>query len=233
MESPLVLDKPYWDKRWLVRDPEWQLPQVHPDLLKHEKELFDGHENIRVFVPLCGKTIDMKWFADKGCKVVGVEFCNFPIKKFFESNFIEYKVTDVKSKKTGKTYTVYQSIDGSIRIYNCDIFEFTSDVEGQFDIIWDRGSFTSIQKAGVDKYAKLMTSLMKSGCRYLLSVFEYDTKHHPGPPMSVTEDIVHQLYADSCIIRRTDENDGLQFARKAFCSKLEYCRICLYIIQPK
>ena len=44
----------------------------------------------RVFVPLCGKSIDMIWLLEQNMEVVGVELSPLAIQAFFEENDLQY-----------------------------------------------------------------------------------------------------------------------------------------------
>ena len=43
---------------------ERQRDEVHNFLVKYIDKLTDGKAKTRVFVPLCGKSLDMLWLAD-------------------------------------------------------------------------------------------------------------------------------------------------------------------------
>ena len=80
----------YWQKRWSQNEIGWQRDAVHKFLVKYVDELTDYRSNLRVFVPLCGKSLDMLWLADQGHHVVGVDFVKHPIESFFEENNLTF-----------------------------------------------------------------------------------------------------------------------------------------------
>uniref|UniRef100_A0A674A8S8 Thiopurine S-methyltransferase n=1 Tax=Salmo trutta TaxID=8032 RepID=A0A674A8S8_SALTR len=43
-----------------------------------------GRKGVRFFFPLCGKAVDMKWLADMGHPVVGVDIAEMGSMQFFE-----------------------------------------------------------------------------------------------------------------------------------------------------
>ena len=52
----------YWDQRWQAEDAPWHKTSVNrflQDYFNRVSEIKDG--SCRIFVPLCGKTLDMKW----------------------------------------------------------------------------------------------------------------------------------------------------------------------------
>lgn len=67
----------------------WHLDTVHPQLLKHAEVLLpagdgDGGFGHRVWVPLCGKSVDVTWLAVSGHRVLGVELSGMAIDQLFE-----------------------------------------------------------------------------------------------------------------------------------------------------
>ncbi|KAG0709121.1 Thiopurine S-methyltransferase [Chionoecetes opilio] len=76
------------------------------ELVKYIKALLPS-EPARVFVPLCGKSPDMRWLYERGNTVVGVEGVEMPVKEFFESHSdLKHTVEDVSF---GKVYKVGNS----------------------------------------------------------------------------------------------------------------------------
>lgn len=63
----------FWDQQfWAKNDAPWQLEDPNEALVKHLDKLV-VNQNDRILVPLCGKSVDMKWLYEKGYNVVGVE----------------------------------------------------------------------------------------------------------------------------------------------------------------
>ena len=77
-----------WQERWAANRTSWHLEQVNPHLKRHLKELIDpkicvaGGLGPRVLVPLCGKSVDMVFLAQKGYRVVGVEGVRQAVEEF-------------------------------------------------------------------------------------------------------------------------------------------------------
>jgi len=61
----------------------WHLKEVNPLLVKHFHLLVDGRKNVSVFVPLCGKSVDLKWIHDRGHRVIGLEFDEKVVEELF------------------------------------------------------------------------------------------------------------------------------------------------------
>ncbi|XP_021339884.1 thiopurine S-methyltransferase-like [Mizuhopecten yessoensis] len=142
-----VLDVDEWQKRWTVKQIGFHQDTVHPLLEKHVDKLLNKCENIDIFMPLCGKSLDIKWLSDKGHTVVGVECASLALEEFFEEQNVEYTKEPVEQVKG----SLYKSKDGKINLYCCDIYEFNKDVAGQFDAIWDRASMVAINRDDREK----------------------------------------------------------------------------------
>ncbi|CAN7989162.1 unnamed protein product, partial [Ixodes hexagonus] len=60
-------------------------------LRKHQDVILAGKRDAQVFVPLCGKALELKWFYEKGHRVVGVEVVEDPVRAFFDENTLPYE----------------------------------------------------------------------------------------------------------------------------------------------
>ncbi|KAL3868316.1 hypothetical protein ACJMK2_041136 [Sinanodonta woodiana] len=206
-----------WMKRWEEGTSDWVVTSVDPMLLKYEGKIFEGRtQQLRVFVPLCGKTPDMKWFADKGHEVVGVELYATAVEKFFSERGMQYSSADLPNLD-GK---LYQSEDGMIKIYSCDLYLLSKDLLGQFDIIWDSRSLVAINVADHTKYRDLLLSLLKPDGLYLLSTLDYDGSVFIGPPHPFSVEHVQELYGDLCNVSYLDKTETIQQRREKYKAKL-------------
>ncbi|XP_060570480.1 probable thiopurine S-methyltransferase isoform X2 [Ruditapes philippinarum] len=194
-----------WDYRWSLDQTKFHMPIVHPMLKKHIQKLTLGRNRQTVFVPLCGKSLDMKWLLEEGHEVVGNECVDSACKQFFEENKIPYtteKLGDVDG-------VLYKATDGkSIKIYRCDCFDLTSKLCGKFDCIWDRGGFVALPVKDRKRYANVMKSLMKPDCRYMLDCFLVDNEAFAGPPFNCTTKDVSKCFDQYCGIQKIDIHDA-------------------------
>jgi thiopurine S-methyltransferase len=87
-----------------------------------------------------------------------------------------------------------QTTDERLEIFICDMMETDPTKFGKFDLIWDRGSLVAINCEDRDKYASFMKTVMGPQTRYLFNSIMYDQSRYSGPPMSVTHEVINQLY---------------------------------------
>ena len=82
------MDREFWLERWESGRLGWHRDTVNP----HLADFWDAMpvaDGARVFVPLAGKSVDMKWLADRGHSVVGVEISDQACREFFADHGLE------------------------------------------------------------------------------------------------------------------------------------------------
>jgi len=213
-----------WKDRWDAGQIGFHKSEVHQTLIKYVDKLFPGGNKGRVFVPLCGKTVDMKWLADNGIDVVGLDAVKVSLEQFFSEHNLQCGVE--KCPDLGQDAEIVKSEDNKIRLYCADMFKFNQDIEGTFDAIWDRGSLVAIYRKDVPTYAEIIKKLLKPGASCLVEIFEYDVSmfdgddnpQKPPPPHPMTEGELKQLYEPACTVQRLDKVERQLFGKSAHVS---------------
>nr|XP_005159845.1 thiopurine S-methyltransferase isoform X1 [Danio rerio] len=222
------VDLSEWENCWQEGRISFHRSDVHNLLKANVDKLICGRREVRFFFPLCGKAVDMKWLADMGHTVVGVDISEKGIKEFFQEQNLEYNeeaVADIPGAK------LFKSTDGKISIYQCDLYKFSSAVAGHFGGIWDRGALVAINPCDRQKYASLLVSLMSSDCRYLLDTLEYNPELYKGPPFFVSEDDIKTVFGGSCNIDLLQSVGGLEEGHKSW--RLDSLTEKLYLLTTK
>ncbi len=80
-----------WHSRWESNKIGWHAEQVNQNLIDYFSKL-DLADGDKIFVPLCGKSIDMFYLLKRGLRVVGVEMSEIAVEQFFSENKLEYSV---------------------------------------------------------------------------------------------------------------------------------------------
>ncbi|XP_077051833.1 putative thiopurine S-methyltransferase [Siphateles boraxobius] len=217
-----------WEDRWKEGKIGFHRAQVHKLLENNLDKVACGRKEIRFFFPLCGKSVDMKWLADMGHTVVGVEISEKGIKQFFEEQDLAYNEEAVPAIPGAK---LFKSADGKISIYQCDLFNFSSAVAGKFGGIWDRGGLVAINPCDREKYGTLMVSLMNNDCRYLVDTVEYNPELYKGPPFFVSEEDLKNMFGGFCIIELVQAIDSFEERHKSW--GLDSLTEKLYLLSPK
>ena len=188
----------FWDQVYQESKDGWTTLAADQALMKHFSSLEDGRANLKILLPMCGRTEVMLTFAERNHVVVGIEWSESAVEKFFEEHRLEY---DKKAHQIGKVgVPMYVAREKNITIYQCDFFLFQQDnLGGHFDVVFDHGSIGSFE-CSADKrktYAKIIGSFLKSEGRLLFSFFDYVHSEHPSIPYAMTEEEARACFKDS------------------------------------
>ena len=124
---------------------------------------------------MCGKTPDLKWLADQGNDVVGVELSHLAIEAFFDEQELDYDVLD------GELPT-YRARGAAITISCGDYFELKSV---RCNAHYDRGALIAMPASKRAAYARHTSSLLEEAAAQFIITLEYDQTMADGPPFSV------------------------------------------------
>jgi len=198
---------------------------AHPASITHDKTLFSGQTRFlttepilpeqrvllrhptrsdekswlgNVYVPLCGKSLDLAFLAEHAETVLGVEYADQAIEEFFIERGLEPTIEAGPPRRyRADNYVLFAG----------DYYDVTSEHLGPLDAVFDRASLVALDPETRTKYVDHMRSLMATGSRMLLMTFSYDQSEMNGPPWSVSEDEVERLYADGFDIEHLETHD--------------------------
>ena len=88
------MDASFWHQRWRENDIAFHKSEANPLLVKYFKQLSLVNGS-RVFLPLCGKTLDIPWLLSNGYRVVGAELSKIAIDQLFMGLGVEPKISGV------------------------------------------------------------------------------------------------------------------------------------------
>ena len=175
----------FWHQRWANQQIGFHQSTPTPLLQKHWAAL-DVAKGGTVFVPLCGKSLDLAWLAAQGHRVLGVELSSIAIAQFFD----EHALTPALRQSRYGTH--YQA--GGIEIIHGDAFGLDSDVLAGCSAVFDRAALIALPPQLRQRYVADLYAALPSGCRGLLIALEYPQQDRDGPPFSVQEDEVRTRY---------------------------------------
>eukprot|EP00111_Clytia_hemisphaerica_P014087 TCONS_00041458-protein len=184
-----------WQEYWDDETPPWQLKKPNPDLEKYFSDFLNNGEitdGRRVFIPLCGRNLDMKWIYDQGLTVVGVDAIEKPIREFFGEHGIPVNVQELESG-----YKVFTSPDKRLTLIVGDLFGLDENlVGGRFDYFYDRASLVALDSDTRPNYVGLLYRFLKPGAVGMLESVEYDTKWNTSHPYPLFAKDLEDLYGD-------------------------------------
>jgi thiopurine S-methyltransferase len=175
-----------WIERWKNREIGFDQIEVNPFMLEHFSRL-DLDKGSRIFVPLCGKSVDMTWLLAEGYKVLGVELSEEAIIEFFEGLSVTPTIA-----KLGE-FICYSA--ENIEIFVGDIFKLDALIVGKIDAIYDRASLVALTADVRVEYTKHLRSISNHASQFLLC-FEYEQALMNRSPYSVDEAEVQKHYGE-------------------------------------
>ncbi|MFO0944650.1 MAG: thiopurine S-methyltransferase [Planctomycetota bacterium] len=181
------MEASFWHERWRTNNTPFHENQANPLLVKHFGRL-GLSPGSRVFVPLCGKTLDISWLLDKGYRVAGAELSEIAIEQLFEGLGIKPNVA-----KMGEILH-YGAPD--IDIFVGDIFAVSKAALGQVDAVYDRAALVALPTETRSRYVTHLLEITNHAPQLLLC-YEYDQSVTNGPPFSVSNDEVREHYRDA------------------------------------
>ena len=130
-----------WHERWRDGRIGFHLPATHRALMKHKNSLLgEGvtsppELSKRVFVPLCGKAVDMLWLAACGHRVYGVDLSGVAARDFFDRAGLPRTTTTADAMVTERWSAGVKRVhtSGNIAIVEGDLFSIRPDPDPRPD----------------------------------------------------------------------------------------------------
>jgi thiopurine S-methyltransferase len=190
----------FWQDRWRSGQTGFHQTRVEPWLERFWPALgIPAHGT--VFVPLCGKSLDLIWLRDRGHHVVGVELSRLAVEQFLATHDI------AATRRSRGGIEIFES--ERLVLYCGDLFALQPDDLCGACGIYDRASLIAWPPPLRGRYAQAMTRLTDSGAHTLLLALEYDQTEMSGPPFSVSAQVVHDLYTPHHLIEEVKRADIL------------------------
>lgn len=197
------MDPSFWHQRWAKNEIGFHEPKANPLLVTHFKEL-SLPKGSRVFVPLCGKTLDIAWLLSQGYRVAGAELSEVAITQLFADLGVEPQISTIGALKR------YRAPDLDILVGN--IFDLSGSVLGAVDAVYDRAALVALPEPMRARYTAHLTAITNRAPQLLIS-YVYDQRVMDGPPFSVPNEEVTRHYGrryDVRLIASTDVPGGLK-----------------------
>lgn len=189
----------FWHKRWQEKRTGFNQSAVNPLLTEYIGHL-DLAAGSRIFVPLCGKSIDMVWLAAQGYDVVGVELVETAVQAFFAEQNIQPTVSQHAENSSIKCYQgqLTNEVSGqpsvqTITLWVADIFALTSTDIDYIDAIYDKAALIALPADMRPDYSEQIRKVSDNAPQLLITL-NYDQSKKDGPPFSVSSDQVQQYY---------------------------------------
>ena len=197
------MDASFWHNRWQTNQTGWHERDVNPLLIAHFPSL-NVPPGARVFVPLCGKSLDLGWLLSRGYAVAGAELSELAVTQLFAELGMEVHISEV-----GK----FRLFRGErIDIFVGDIFDLSREILGAVEAVYDRAALVALPEAMRVRYAAHLKAITGMAPQLVIG-YEYDQTVLEGPPFSVTPDELHRHYSDDyalTLLARVEIPGGLK-----------------------
>jgi len=218
------MHKEFWIERWEQKQTGFHQSEINSYLQTYWHQM-DIKESANILVPLCGKSKDLLWLIEQKYNVTGSEISQIAVADFFEENNIAFQKKKIDS---GEEY-----FNDNLTIIQGDFFQLTRTEIPLIDAVYDRAALVALTPEQRLQYSQLLNKLLPAGSKIFLISFEYDQTKMDGPPFSVDEKEIRDLYESHFSItsvHQFNENVNIgKFANRG----LKYVSEKVYILQKQ
>ncbi|WP_299776117.1 thiopurine S-methyltransferase [uncultured Pseudoteredinibacter sp.] len=185
------MEKEFWLQRWQEQQIGFHEGRFNNSLLEHWPTL-NARAGDTVFVPLCGKSLDMVFLAEQGLQVIGVELSQIAVEEFFQEQGLEPHVEQAGAlqKYQAANYTLYCG----------DLFALNTEQLSTCRWIYDRASMIALPLDMRRQYCEFLANSLPRPSQSLLITLEYDQSLKSGPPFSISPAMLDELISGSAEI---------------------------------
>lgn len=185
-----------WHERWQSDRLGFHLSETNPALERWFPRL-GASAGQRIFVPLCGKSVDLLWLAERDLQVFGCELSKMAVDAFFAEAGLQ-----AQAREGGEGLR-----SGAIEIAVGDFFRLDLRSQGSFELAYDRAAYVAIDPELRSTYTQRLVDALLPGGRLLLITLEYDAALMSGPPFSVAREDVRARFPGIELLEREEQID--------------------------
>ena len=190
------IDQQFWLDRWTNGETGFHLTKVNPLLVCFYAKIFKPAR--KVFVPLCGKTLDMTFLASQTNDVLGCELSELAIRQFFDELRVTPACTQLPNASLFRQDR-YEIIQGDFFSIDASRFEACRQ-------IYDRAALVALDAETRRAYiAKLRHWFAHADM--LLITLDYDQSVMDGPPFAVGAAEVARLFSWANLERLSEKEN--------------------------
>ena len=180
------MDHQFWSQRWQGNSIGFHRSDANPLLVDHFSALA-LKPGSHIFVPLCGKTLDLRWLVSQGYRVTGIELIEMAVEQLFQEWGIDPQL-EIQGEL--RRYSAPQ-----ITVFAGDVFQLSADRLGAVDGIYDRGALVALPSPLRQRYTAHLQAIAPLASQLLLT-YEYDQTLRDGPPFAITLAEIQEHYSD-------------------------------------
>lgn len=197
------MDPSFWHQRWEKNEIAFHESKANPLLVEHFRELGVA-KGSRIFVPLCGKTLDISWLLSNGYRVAGAELSRLAIEQLFRELSQRPAISAIGQVERWSA--------PQLDVFVGDIFALSGQRLGPVDAVYDRAALVAFPAEMRNRYTAHLAT-MTGKAPQLLICYEYDQRMMDGPPFSVSNEEVTRQYAahyDLTLLASREVSGGLK-----------------------
>lgn len=214
----------FWHDKWHQQQIGFHQQDINPFLVKYWQKLALPAA-AKVFVPLCGKSLDMCFLAEQGHQVIGCELNELAVQQFFSDNQLEMTKTAVGEHQHYQTE--------QISLYQGDIFTLPNELTQDVTAFYDRAALIAWPESMRAQYAKQLASLLPSGSLGLLVTLDYPQEALNGPPFAVSPTWVETYLTEDFEIQLLDCQDVLADNPRFIKKEVPWLNEAVYLLKRK
>ena len=184
-----------WHERWVTEQIGWHRPVYNDMMVKHWASI-GAKPYGAVLVPLCGKSLDMVWLAERGHNVIGLEMVELAVETFFRERNL------TPEKAASQQHTTYRC--GPYTVYHGDALALEANTL-QVDAWYDRAAMIALPATARDGYVQQLRDQTSPGAVGLLITYAYPQEEMEGPPFSLPDEEVYRLFSDGFTVERLEK----------------------------
>lgn len=178
------MEHEFWHQRWRENQIGFHQEEVNAHLRNYWDRL-GVQPDATVFVPLCGKSLDMAWLAERQ-RVLGVELSPRAVEDFFKERDLQ------PERRTDWPFSICEA--AGVTLYCGDFFALQPAHTAAVTAIYDRAALIALPQTMRASYAQKLAELAPAGTAMLLVTLEYEQSQMNGPPFSVEPAEVTNLF---------------------------------------
>jgi len=186
----------FWHDMWASGVVGFHQSEIN-DFLRTHWQALNLAGNEAVLVPLCGKSLDMLWLQQQGHEVLGIELSQQALDEFL----IENKIVAEPVKHD--QFCGYE-LDAMTLLCG-DFFKLTAEDCSKIEAVYDRAAIVALPPKIRQDYVSHLRKVLSKGTKILMVTMEYDESKMKGPPFSVTEAEVRELFSEFARVEKVSE----------------------------
>ncbi len=191
------MDEGFWQRKWERNEIAFHEREANALLVAYFGNL-SLTAGSRVFLPLCGKSLDIHWLLSNGYRVAGAELSGIAVDQLFSELGVEPTVTTVGQ--------VNRYSAANLDIFVGDIFNLSRGALGKVDAIYDRAALVALPAPVRNRYTAHLMDITDRAPQLLIT-YDYDQKLADGPPFAVSHEEVARHYQQSYGLERLASAD--------------------------